>query len=100
MSVCTRKKSSQFTLLRLQRAHVFILLSKVTKGELTVCAPVFVCTRVFPEDSKDVRLSLCECRIKLLQEDITLREAILEAENKCHREEIHFWSSGYIFLKL
>lgn len=39
----------QVALLRLQRAHVFILLSQVTKGKLTDPALVFVCTCVFQQ---------------------------------------------------
>lgn len=42
--VCVYKKEIP---LRLQRACVFILLSNVTEGKLTVPAPVFVCTCVF-----------------------------------------------------
>lgn len=97
MCLCVQKRNPASLPCSDYRAHVFIWLSKVTKGELTVRAPVFVCTCVFPEDSKDMLLSHCECWIKLPQEDITLREAILSADNKCHGEEIHFWSWVYIF---
>lgn len=50
--VCVREKNQASG-----PAHVFILLSQVTKGEPTVPALIFVCLSV---DSKDAQLSLCK----------------------------------------
>lgn len=60
--------------LRLQRAHVFILLPQVTKRELTVPASVLVWTCVFQWIQ---RTCFRECRVRLVQGDITLRQAVL-----------------------
>lgn len=78
MCVCVSEgEIRQVNLLRLQRAHVFILLPQVTKkGTDSPCFSVCV-DSCFSVDSKDVQLSFCECLVRLVQEDITLRRAVL-----------------------
>lgn len=61
----------QVNLLRLQRALLFILLSQVTKRELTV--PALLLEKLcFSVNSKELFLW-----VRLVQEDITLRQAVL-----------------------
>lgn len=74
MGVCVSEREiRRVNLLRLQQAHVFISLPQVTKMELTVPALMLMWT-ILSGDSKDVGFV---CRVRLLQEVISLRQDIL-----------------------
>lgn len=95
--MCTKQKSAKFVLLRLQRTCKFILLSKVTKEELTVPASVFVCSGVFLGIQR-----MCSCVFvsvdwKYCRRILLWGRPGFEKPNESHRQWSYLCMEGWSF---